>query len=309
MKTKSISRPRSRQLLLVAGLMVCAFANAAEFGASVWRGETAYVEIPEGFQAKASALAAQPAKDGVSLTLLRFDEVKYDIMSELKKNKKNRDYREILGKASVADVCREWKPGDAAKPTMIKIVAAPDAKPVKRLVGLDPSGENGDKFVLTVVDRVLPPAKDWKYFLDLWQHPWAVSRYFKVEPFSKEHYAKMEPIWRALADCGCKALTVTLLDLPWNHQCYDGYYAMIGRVKKSDGTWAFDYKIFDEYVEFGLKCGLGPDIACYSMCPWGYRMTWKEEGPGVSSQGLVEKREKMLPGTPEPDRKTGRRRS
>ena len=292
MKTKSISRPRSRQLLLVAGLMVCAFANAAEFCASVWRGETAYVDIPEAFQDKAAALAAQPAKDGVSLTLLRFDEVKYDIMSELKKNKKNRDYREILGKASVADVCREWKPGDAAKPTMIKIVAAPDAKPVKRLVGLDPSGENGDKFVLTVVDRVLPPAKDWKYFLDLWQHPWAVSRYFKVEPFSKEHYAKMEPIWRALADCGCKALTVTLLDLPWNHQCYDGYYAMIGRVKKSDGTWAFDYKIFDEYVEFGLKCGLGPDIACYSMCPWGYMMTWKDEGG-------KEYRVKMLPGTPE----------
>ena len=301
MKTKSISRPRSRQLLLVAGLMVCAFANAAEFCASVWRGETAYVDIPEAFQDKAAALAAQPAKDGVSLTLLRFDEVKYDIMSELKKNKKNRDYREILGKASVADVCREWKPGDAAKPTMIKIVAAPDAKPVKRLVGLDPSGENGDKFVLTVVDRVLPPAKDWKYFLDLWQHPWAVSRYFKVEPFSKEHYAKMEPIWRALADCGCKALTVTLLDLPWNHQCYDGYYTMIDRVKKSDGTWAFDYKIFDEYVEFGLKCGLGPDIACYSMCPWGYMMTWKERGTGKGEQGTeyVERREKMLPGTPE----------
>ena len=301
MKTKSISRPRSRQLLLVAGLMVCAFANAAEFCASVWRGETAYVDIPEAFQDKAAALAAQPAKDGVSLTLLRFDEVKYDIMSELKKNKKNRDYREILGKASVADVCREWKPGDAAKPTMIKIVAAPDAKPVKRLVGLDPSGENGDKFVLTVVDRVLPPAKDWKYFLDLWQHPWAVSRYFKVEPFSKEHYAKMEPIWRALADCGCKALTVTLLDLPWNHQCYDGYYTMIDRVKKSDGTWAFDYKVFDEYVEFGLKCGLGPDIACYSMCPWGYMMTWKERGTGKGEQGTeyVERREKMLPGTPE----------
>ena len=127
-------------MLLVAGLMACVFANAAEFGASVWRGETAYVDIPEAFQDKAAALAAQPAKDGVSLTLLRFDEVKYDIMSELKKNKKNRDYREILGKASVADVCREWKPGDAAKPTMVKIVASPDAKPGKRLLKLEPSG-------------------------------------------------------------------------------------------------------------------------------------------------------------------------
>ena len=310
MSTKSSRKNRSRQMFFVAGLVACAVANAAEFTASVWRGETAYVEIPKALQDKAGALSAQRAGNGVSLTLLRFDEVKYDLMSELKKNAKGRDYREILGKTSVPDVCREWKPGDAAKPTMIKVVASPDAKPGKRDLGL---------IELKVIDRVLPPAKDWKYFLDLWQHPWAVSRYFGVEPFSPEHYAKMEPIYRALADCGCKALTVTLLDLPWNHQCYDGYGTMIGRVKKSDGTWAFDYKIFDEYVAFGRKCGLGPDIACYSMCPWRYMMTWKEEGTGNreriprakrvaegdalagvgTGNGLVDRREKMLPGTTE----------
>lgn len=269
---------------LLATMATFAYCDeVAMFTASVWRGETAYVEIPKALQDKAVALSAQRAGNGVSLTLLRFDEVKYDLMSELKKNAKGRDYREILGKTSVPDVCREWKPGDAAKPTMIKVVASPDAKPGKYDLG---------PLELKVIDRVLPPAKDWKYFLDLWQHPWAVSRYFGVEPFSSEHYAKMAPIYRALADCGCKALTVTLLDLPWNHQCYDGYGTMIGRVKKSDGTWAFDYKIFDEYVAFGRTCGIGPDIACYSMCPWRYMMTWKDESG-------EQHRVKMLPGTTE----------
>ncbi len=130
---------------------------------------------------------------------------------------------------------------------------------------------------LNVSERVLPPPKKWSYFLDLWQHPWAVARYFNVKPFSKEHYKKMLPVWKTLADCGQKTLTVTLLDLPWNHQCYDGYDSMIGRVKKADGTWVFDYKLFDEYVAFGRKCGLGPDIACYTMCPWGYVVRWKDE--------------------------------
>ena len=124
-------------------------------------------------------------------------------MSELKKNAKGRDYREILGKTSVPDVCREWKPGDSAKPTMIKVVASPDAKPGKYDLGL---------LELKVIDRVLPPAKDWKYFIDLWQHPWAVSRYFGVEPFSPEHYAKMEPIYRALADCGFRSADPCKLD-------------------------------------------------------------------------------------------------
>ena len=122
-----------------------------------------------------------------------------------------------------------------------------------------------------VVDRVLPPAKEWKYYLDLWQHPWAVARAAGVEPFSPAHYEKMEPLWKMLAAAGQKTLTVTLVDLPWNHQCYDGYRPMIETVRHADGTWTHDFKLFDAYVLFGRYCGLGPHIACYTMCPWGYK--------------------------------------
>ena len=292
-------------------------ANAPAFSTSVWRGETAYAEIPEALRGKVSCLYGRWTGDDITLTLLRFDEVKYDLVEKYTGDDGKTKAR-VTGKGRVRDVCREWKPGDGDFPSMIKIAVKPGAKPFNCLFELDKTGGETNFFTVKIVDRVLPPAKDWKYFLDLWQHPWAVSRYFGVEPFSPEHYAKMEPVWRALADCGCKALTVTLLDLPWNNQCYDGYHSMIGRVKKADGTWVFDYKLFDEYVEFGRKCGLGPDIACYTMCPWGYRMTWKEEGrvklgerasrsfdggPGMGDEGtvngLVERRGKMLPGTPE----------
>ena len=268
---------RKKCLIAVAAVVVAGGAGsvfAAEFKAAVWRGETAYVEIPKELQDKVSDIGDKSVGGDVSLELISVDEVKYDLVNPVQQNV-------VIGKGSVPDVCRPWKKGE--KPSFVKVVAKPDAKPGRRTFG---------KFELTVMDRVLPPAKDWKYFLDLWQHPWAVSRYFNLKPFSKEHYAKMEPIWRELAECGCKALTVTLLDLPWNHQCYDGYYTMIDRVKKADGTWAFDYTVFDEYVEFGRKCGIGPDIACYSMCPWRYMMTWKDES-GKSY------REKILPGTPE----------
>ena len=244
-------------------------ANAT---AVVWRGETAYVDLPAGV---ATAMLAQngASKDGVEIHLASYDDVAYEMKPD------GEDMR------SRPDVYREIPPGrtGAKTPTVCRVTALPDAKPGVRRFG---------PLEVTVVDRVLPPAKDWKYFLDLWQHPWAVSRYFGVEPFSKAHYAKMEPIWRALAACGCKALTVTLLDLPWNHQCYDGYYSMIGRVKNVDGSWTFDYKLFDDYVAFGRRCGLGPDIACYTMCPWRYRATWKD------ADGKYH-REKILPGTPE----------
>lgn len=122
---------------------------------------------------------------------------------------------------------------------------------------------------IEVVNRILPPAKEWKYYLDLWQHPWAVSRINGLEPFSAEHYASMKPLWEQLAAAGQKTLTVPLLELPWNHQCYDAYHSMIKRTKNDDGSWEFDYSLFDEYVTFGRKCGIGKHIACYSMCPWG----------------------------------------
>ena len=238
--------------------------------ATVWRGETAYVDLPAAVQVTAGE------QTGVTVAPGYYDEVAYEMQPE------GVDIRKR------PDVWREWVTGNGGQgtgktPTACRITVAADAKPGVYAFG---------SLKVTVLDRVLPPAKDWHYFLDLWQHPWAVSRYFNVEPFSKEHYAKMEPIWRNLAECGCKALTVTLLDLPWNHQCYDGYYSMVGRVKNADGTWAFDYSIFDEYVEFGRRCGLGPDIACYTMCPWGYRVTWKDAE-------CKDHREKFLPGTPE----------
>ena len=166
---------------------------------------------------------------------------------------------------------------------VLSVTASADAKP-----GVYWSGD----LKITVIDRVLPPAGEWKYFLDLWQHPWAVARYFGVAPFSKEHYEKMRPLWKLLADAGNKTLTATLLDRPWDNQCYDPYGTMIRHVRTKDGKWRFDYSVFDEYVAFGRGCGLGPVISCYTMCPWGYVVTWEDE------DGTVRK-VKAVPGTAE----------
>ena len=261
-----------------------------EFSVSVWRGETTYVLIPVDAQKQMADLSELGKEDDVKIDLIKFDGVLYDKLEKaVKKDKNGRDryYNKVIGKETSFDVCKPWNKGDAVLPTMVRVSASADAKPGTRTFG---------PLTVKVINRVLPPVAEWKYFLDLWQHPWAVSRYFNVKPFSKEHYEKMEPVWRALADCGCKALTVTILDLPWNNQCYDGYHSMIRRIHAGDGardnSFSLDFTLFDEYVEFGRKCGLGPDIACYTMCPWGYMATWEDE------KGKIH-REKLLPGTPE----------
>ena len=155
----------------------CAFAGEL-FEAKVWRGETAYVRPPDGVGEGLECLAGLDL-NGVSVSLLYFEDVAFDKTektTEVVKDKKGnvvkdkngkdktRSYQKFIAKAKVPDLCREWEPGDSHKPTMVKLVASPDADPGRRIV---PLGTSGNIFVLTVVDRVLPPAKDWKYFLDL----------------------------------------------------------------------------------------------------------------------------------------------
>ena len=165
----------------------------------------------------------------------------------------------------------EWNGGEEALATGAhRLVVCEIRVPENAKSGIYKFKAGLESHTLRVVDRVLPPPAKWKYYLDIWQHPWAVARWEGCEPFSKEHYAVMRPLWEHLATAGQKAITTTVTKLPWNHQCYDGYGTMVRHIKLNDGSWKFDYSIFDEYVAFCLDCGIGPDIACYSMVPWKY---------------------------------------
>ena len=121
---------------------------------------------------------------------------------------------------------------------------------------------------VTVKNRVLPEPKDWAFHLDLWQNPYAVSRYYNVEPFSQEHFDLMRPIMKRYADAGGKVITASIMHKPWNGQTYDPFESMVTWMKKADGTWWFDYTVFDKWVEFMMSCGVTKEINCYSMVPW-----------------------------------------
>ena len=139
---------------------------------------------------------------------------------------------------------------------------------------------NGETFEygLDVAPRKFPAAKDRRTFLDVWQHPWAVARLNQVKPFSKRHYDCMRPLWRELADAGQKVITTTIMDQPWAHQCFDAYGTMVRHIRLDSGGWRFDYSVFDEYVAFAKSCGLGPQIHCYSLCPFRLkRYSWEDE--------------------------------
>ena len=123
-------------------------------------------------------------------------------------------------------------------------------------------------YTLEVSDRVLPEPKDWKFHLDLWQNPYAVARYFNVPLWSKEHFDRMRPIMEHLASAGQKVITTSIFQHPWNSQTEDPFESMVGKFKGLDGSWRYDYTVFDRWVEFMMSCGITQQIDCYSILPW-----------------------------------------
>lgn len=133
---------------------------------------------------------------------------------------------------------------------------------------------------LKVLPHTLPKPSEWTYHLDLWQHPSAVARINRLEPWSDAHFKRMRPIMKRLANAGQKVITATLNKDPWNVQTYDPYADMIIWTKNTNGSWKYDYTVFDRWVSFMLSLGINKMINAYSIIPWNNEIHYKDARTG-----------------------------
>ena len=148
-------------------------------------------------------------------------------------------------------------------------------------------------YSVEVVERTLPAPEDWKFHLNLWQNPDAIARVHHVDKWSEEHMMAMKPYMKMLASAGQKVVTATLIHDPWNSQTYDIYSSMIKWTRKKDGSWSYDYTVFDQWVSFMSSLGIDNLIECYSMIPWNLKFYFHDEASGRDTLLIAE------PGTPE----------
>ena len=131
---------------------------------------------------------------------------------------------------------------------------------------------------VNVLKRTLPNPKNWALHLDLWHNPYAVARYYQVPLWSQEHFDLLYPIMKMLADVGQRAITASIMHKPWNGQTEDHFDSMITRIKRIDGSWSYDYAVFDKWVTFMMdKVGIDEMINCYTMIPWSLRFDYYDE--------------------------------
>jgi len=135
-------------------------------------------------------------------------------------------------------------------------------------------------YSVQVLNHTLPAPQQWKFHLDLWQNPYSIARINGVEPWSKQHFELMRPYMKMLANAGQKAITTTLIQDPWNSQTYDIYGSMIKWTKNKNGSWTYDYTVFDKWVSFMMSLGIDKLINCYSMIPWNLEFYYHDESLG-----------------------------
>jgi hypothetical protein len=134
---------------------------------------------------------------------------------------------------------------------------------------------------VNVKNQVLPPAAGWKFDLDLWQSPDPVSKIHDVKLWSDEHFTLMKPYFTMLANAGQKSITAIIIDQPWGSgHVYYKDPTLITWTKKKNGSWSYDYNLFDRYVSLLMTCGINQRINCYSMVTWNLSYIYYDEAKG-----------------------------
>ncbi len=254
----------------------------------VWKGERASAQIVlwsaedvNGVECKVgdfkSAVGTMPA----SIAEARF--VRYTLADEqIYKFKKGGP--EVIAPDMLDSLSRFDMAARQTRPVWVSLTIPSDVEAgiYKSEVTISHHGWGKTKLPLEVevLDQTLKCPTEWSFHLDLWQHPTSVARAQGLELWSDAHFEAMKPVMTRLRMAGQKVITATLNKDPWNHQCYDAYEPMIKWTKHKDGSWSYDYAIFDRWVEFMLGLGINKYINCYSMVPWNCELEYFDEKEG-----------------------------
>lgn len=121
---------------------------------------------------------------------------------------------------------------------------------------------------VVVCNRTLPLPQDQQFFLNFWQQPYALSRYYEVDNWSDAHMEILKPYLKMMARAGQKTISAIMFYEPWGDQSNDKFQAMIKTTQTGNNSYTYDYTIFDKWVELNMECGITDEIHCFSMIPW-----------------------------------------
>ncbi len=260
-----------------------------------WRGERVHTQVLVWSKAPLGQLRLVPSAlagtNGRSIpaSAIRARFVRY-VLSERPLGSRNVDCGEIKQDAAylVPDLLdpigRLDVPGSTTRPIWITIDVPRDAVPgaysgnaeLRAAGGLSTSLS----LKLDVQGGTVPPPADWSLRVDFWQNPWAVARQHRVEPWGAAHLSILREHLKMLADMGQTYVSAYITDSPWHDDTYVPDGTMVEWIREPDGSFHFDYRVFNTYVELAMAAGIKNGISCFTLVPWEGRIRYLDRVSG-----------------------------
>ncbi|MBO5248010.1 MAG: DUF4091 domain-containing protein [Clostridia bacterium] len=150
-----------------------------------------------------------------------------------------------------------------------------------------------EQIPLTVAEYVLPDPKDWKFYLNLWQHLSSVARHHDVKLWSDAHFTVLAEYVKAIAALGQKSITLCAGEIPWGGQACTAdrehpsnlfEYSIVPITKKADGTFSYDFTKMQRYIDLCTEAGMSGDIEIFGLVN-----VWQQLTPTQLCEGYPER--------------------
>lgn len=145
--------------------------------------------------------------------------------------------------------------------------------------------QNGDFLKLgasiEVLDQELPDFNSLDYEIDFWQFPLSVSTYYDIKPYSSEHWEKLGLMFDQLKAINQTVVTTSVFYDIYNTSIKPVEQMMIQVRLKPDGTFSYDYGIFEKYVELAASKGISKQISVHNLFPWNLSYFYFDEASGA----------------------------
>ncbi|MGA2034519.1 MAG: glycoside hydrolase domain-containing protein [Thermoguttaceae bacterium] len=152
-----------------------------------------------------------------------------------------------------AEVALDPKGGGALLPVLLRVLVPKDAAPGDyRSVAIVSGARSQPVRVpleLSVAGWVVPEPSDYRTYVGVYQSPTTLAMKYRVKEWSEEHWRLMEKSFALLGRAGNKLLNVTVVD----QTQFGNDDGMIYWVRKSDGSYTYDFTVFDRLTALARK--------------------------------------------------------
>ncbi len=110
---------------------------------------------------------------------------------------------------------------------------------------------------LTVCGWTLPRPKDYVSHVGIVESPESVALFYKVPLWSEKHWGLVEQVLKRIGKTGANALFLPLIA-----RHHFGKEGMVRWIKNADGTYRYDYTLFDRYLALATQHLGTLQVAC-----------------------------------------------